>query len=354
MRELQTPPSRLVVDGRLQHGTYQAPFRQTNALDAEIVAPWRWPEPVRRWRLKEWQALQLGNDRLFGMVALFDAKVLALVQVKLYDRVTRRKMLYEAKVAPWTLQLSSTLLDSEVAHRQRGQRVAFRNRLRDGRVTVELELDRGLRRPALAGRLTGWADGVRPMVTCQPFGGGRGMYSHKALLPAEGWLDVGGERIVFGRADSHVLLDDHKGFYPYVMRWDWVTAAGRDPAGRLVGFNLTRNQCVEPDRYGENGFWIDGELHLLPPVRFTRLPKRRFGRGARDGTGEWRIRDQRGQVDLRFDATVGGRVDVNALLIRSRYRGPFGTFRGRLVADDGEVLDVEDLFGMGEDFYLRC
>jgi len=280
--------------------------------------------------------------------------VLALVQVKLYDRDRQRKILYETKVLPWTLALPATLLDSDVCYQRRDCRVTFRNRLRDGRAEIDFDIPRGFRRPPLSARLTALAGSAQPMVVCQPFGRGRGMYSHKGLMPAEGHLRIGDEEIPFERAESHVLMDDHKGFYPYVMKWDWVTAAGRDDAGRLVGLNLTRNQCIDPESYNENGVWIDGRLHLLPPVRVSREPARRWRLPGRRRAETWRIADDAGQVDLRFDVQVGGRVDVNAIVVRSKYRGPFGTFNGRLTAKDGQSLDVKDLFGMGEDFYLRC
>jgi hypothetical protein len=42
------------------------------------------------------------------------------------------------------------------------------------------------------------------------------------------------------------------------------------------------------------------------------------------------------------------RVDLDALIVRSRYSGPFGSVRGTIANHD-----VTGLFGMGEDFYLR-
>ena len=61
------------------------------------------------------------------------------------------------------------------------------------------------------------------------------------------------------------------------------------------------------------------------------------------------MRDREGMVDLRFELEVDGAVDINALIIRSRYRGPFGYFSGRI-----NDIEIERMFGMGEEFYLRC
>lgn len=45
---------------------------------------------------------------------------------------------------------------------------------------------------------------------------------------------------------------------------------------------------------------------------------------------------------------------MNLGLVESRYRGPFGTFEGKLRSLDGEVLDLDGMFGMGEDFHLKA
>lgn len=116
------------------------------------------------------------------------------------------------------------------------------------------------------------------------------------------------------------LLDDHKGYYPYVMEWDWVTSATRDATGRVA---------------------------TLPAVTFQ-------VDDARGPDERWRIRDRAGRVALEFEPTVPGDLALNALVIESRYRGPFGTLRGRLEPDGLPAIEVNDWFGMGEQFYLRC
>ena len=145
--------------------------------------------------------------------------------------------------------------------------------------------------------------------------------------------------------DSYVLMDDHKGYYPVSMAWDWATAASHQD-GKLIGFNFTRNQSRDIDRYNENALWIDGTRHLLPPVTFTRNDR---------GPSEyWRITDDSGAVDLTFVVVIDGRVDINALVMRSKYRGPFGEFSGHIEVPDGPRFEADRVFGMAEDFYLRC
>ncbi len=328
-------------------GTYDRPIADVNLIDAQ---PFGLPLPrgIRALRLKEWQAFQFGNERYFFNVALFNAKSLALVQVKLYDRQTRTKQIFERKVPPWTLRAPTDLLDSEMHYRGRGATLQFRNQLARGRIEIEIELPRSASMPAISGSLTALAEGCEPQVVCIPFADNRGMYSHKGCLQLEGNLEIDGRPVAFERADSFLLMDDHKGYYPYVMRWDWVTGGGRDAEGRRVGFNFTRNDSVDPEAYNENCVWIDGRLHLLPPVRFTRRTELE--------PEVWEVRDVAGQGDVEVDFVVelDGHVRVQALVIESRYRGPFGHVRGSVRTREGERVTLDGMFGMGEDFYLRC
>lgn len=279
------------------------------------------------------------------MLALFDAKSLALAQVKVYDRRTGGKHVFERKLAPWSLKVAQGLADSETRYAASGCQILFRNRLREGRLDLDLDVAPARGFPGLRGHLRARTEGVEPLVVAIPFAANRGMYSHKCALPAEGELRLGGSPLVLEAATSQLLMDDHKGFYPFVMQWDWVTAAGRDARRRRIAFNLTRNQSIDQDRFNENCLWIDGRAHLLPAVTFERTG---FEPGDR-----WTVRDAAGQVDLSFTVQVEGRLDIDAVVVKTDYQGPFGTFAGTLRADDGAEARVDGLFGMGERFWLR-
>jgi hypothetical protein len=346
MRQVLDNPGSVVTNGRFNFGTYAAPFRQVNPLDADVVAGVPLPRAAKSLRLKEWQAIQIGSPRFFLNVALFNAKLLALVQVKCYERQERRKYLFERKVTPWSFELASSLLDSKAAFEAKDCHVVFHNRLAQDYLRLELSIPAGKDHPPIYGSVTALTRTHQPQVVCIPFAENRGMYSHKGLVPVEGELTIGTEAIVFSPDEAYGLIDDHKGYYPYEMIWDWATGGGHDRQGRLIGFNLTHNQSIDEQHYNENCFWVDGRLHLLPPVSFARHD---------DRIPElWRIRDSDGLVDLTLTVETDSRVDINALILRSRYRGPFGHFTGRIASHDGEVISADGLFGMGEDFYLRC
>ncbi len=353
---LPTPPA-WVREGRFELGTFASPLAEINPLDAKFGPTWR--RGLRRWRLKEWQHFALVNDSWYLSLALFDAKLLALAQVCLFDRRRGRTFFYERRLPSWRVQLPATLFDSRVSVESGGLHLCFENRLEPairGEHRIDFSLDGGRsgaeKLPPASGRFTLFeplapaALAVTPIVASLPLPGGGALYSHKCVLPCEGLLEVAGERIEFSRTASYGLVDVHKGFYPWEMTWHWATAGQAGPAG-VRGFNLTNNQVVDQESYNENCLWAAGDLHLLPPVRFE------IDGGEAAIGRPWRIRDARGQVDLTFVPEAIRAVDINLGVLRSRYRGPFGAFSGIIRAGEGD-LAVEGWFGMCEDFYLRA
>jgi hypothetical protein len=330
-----------VEAGEVRYGTFSGPIADVNLIDA---CPWPLPvpRPLRALRLKEWQAFQFGNRTHFGVVALFNAKLVALAQVKLYDRRQRRLVSFERKLPGWAFDVPRNLLHSACEWSDSGALVRFENRLADGRLEVVMDIAETSAHPAIRGRLVADARGSEPQVVSIPFARGHGMYSHKAHLPVTGELWVASERVAFSQHDSVLCVDDHKGFYPYVMRWDWLVGAGFDEHGVRIGLNLTRNESRDPEQFNENCLWIDGKRHLLPSVGFTRDDRC------------WRIRDQAGEVNVEFDVEASSQVEFDAWVIESRYRGPFGQLRGHVTGPSGANVSLEGFAAMGEDFYLRC
>lgn len=340
---LEPAPAQLVEDGRQHLGRFSGPFGKTNLLDAPYK---RLPRVLRRWRLKEWQAVQLAGPTVFANVALFDAKLMQLMQVKIYDRERGEKIVHEWKLRPGAFNVADQLIDSTNSYRDRRGSLTFENRVGAGTITIDIALEATRALPRVAGRIELACSRGASHVASLPFAGDVGMYSHKGMFPARGELTVGERTHAFTFADTAALLDDHKGYYPYVMRWDWVTSAVvRD--GHALGFNLTRNQCRDPDRFNENCAWQDDRIGLLPAVEITREHER-------TPQERWTIRDRDGRVSLQFTPSVPGDVDVNAVIVHSRYRGPFGHFEGRLEPEGLAPIAVDGWFGMGEDFYLRC
>ncbi|WP_026918106.1 DUF2804 family protein [Gordonia shandongensis] len=333
------PPPAIVVDGRYVFGTYNGPVPVVNPLDATTPGPL--PRARRRsrdLRLKEWEAFQLGDDDWFVLGAVYNAKVLGLLQVLVVNKQA-------ATIARWETKLPAPLLD--VAHGLTGTassgefaglRLEIGNDLADGLVTVDAEHAGTALKSVLGLHVTGDCGGAGHLAVVHPFDDDHALYSHKTMMPAHGSLVVDGERVGFDDERGFLILDDHHGDYPRPMQYDWVTAARRGANGRVEGFNLTDNQIRNPGVYNENAIWIDDTVHRLPAVTVHRP----------DGPwGTWHIRDASGAVDVTFTPTVPSTMHVGPRKALAEYYAPYGWYEGVIHAEH-TTLTVDGMFGVGE------
>ena len=165
----------------------------------------------------------------------------------------------------------------------------------------------------------------------------------KSALTAQGFLKINNENFDFHKSESFLILDNHKGYYPNPMIYDWCTGA-KNENGKLIAFNLTDNQSTNPEKYNENCIWINKEIHLLPTVKFIRP----------EGVHKtWQIKDKLGMIDLKFTPTVENSFLLNLLIIKSDYYGPFGIFEGFIKLQNFGKIYLNDYFGMGEQKFVR-
>lgn len=344
-RPITPAPESIVTKGRFNFGTFIEPVKKINLLDASM--PFLNPlfNLFKFFRLKEWQAFQMGNDKYFIMAAVYSAKVMSIVQFIVYDIKANKKYKYEKRMPWWKVRIAKGLYGTSSFHHSRNFKIKVSNDLDNGQIRLEVEIKKNGKLPPLRGTLIGFHhdEEVQPQVVSLPLGRNRGMYSHKVLMPLKGVVKFDEAVLNFGPDNSHMLLDDHKGFYPYIMKYDWVTGATHLD-GHLFGFNLTDNQVKDQLTYNENCIWWKGKVHPLPPVKMERP----------DGIDEkWLIKDEYDMVNLEFKPVVNTRVKLNVLFLSSDYHGPYGHFSGYLRNSAGEKIEIKRIFGMGEKFYLR-
>ena len=258
----------------------------------------------------------------------------------------KRKHDTKKKVGAWQLNVPNSLFDTKAGYKSKNFTIAVHHDIENKKLSIAVEIKDFQDLPDVKAHFVAQHDTekYRPTVVCLPFSAKRAMYSHKCLMPMSGQVNINNNKICFDVKSSHLILDDHKGYYPFPTRYDWVTSFGYNEKNQLFGLNLTDNQVVKQELYNENCLWLDGELHLLPPIKVKRP----------DGIkGNWLIRDEFDMVDLVFTPEVHTSVNINLLIFKSKYEGPYGWLNGYVRKADGEKVLIENMFAMGEDFYLR-
>lgn len=341
-RGFDPTPAALVVDGRFQFGTFAQAIARVNPLDA-VPAATRWLQGLR---LKEWQAFQAVDPKYFILGAVYATKVVDLLQVAVIEKQTGWIRKWQRKLPPRRLRIAAGLDGTASAGTAGGLSVTFLNNIPRGKLGIDARATAEADLPELQLRLEGQCaqDRAGHLVICHPFSPTRALYSHKCIMPGAGDLRIGSQPHEFSAQQTALILDDHKGFYPFPMAYDWLTAARRDESGRVVGFNLTANQILDPERYNENALWIGTTVERLPAVRFER---------PQGVHGTWQINDREGRVDVRFSPTVRNEVHVGPWRSIAEYYGPFGWVEGTITRADGEAVRLDGLFGMGEKKRIR-
>lgn len=141
-----------------------------------------------------------------------------------------------------------------------------------------------------------------------PHGRGYVWTRKQAGVPARGWVEIDGRRV---EIDALAVVDDTAGYHARETSWLWCAGVGRARGGERVGWNLVTGVNDGPVD-SERTVWVDGEPQEVGPVPIAP--------------------DLSRAGDLEFHEWPGSaRVDdTNALLFRSRYRQPFGSFSGAL------------------------
>ncbi len=117
--------------------------------------------------------------------------------------------------------------------------------------------------------------------------------------------------------DCHAVVDDTAGYHRRHTSWKWSAGVGTTTDGREVGWNLVTG-VNDPPTGSERAIWVNGEPFEPGPVRFADdLTRIEFSDGGALDFSEWAARED----------------NTNVLLLRSRYRQPFGTFSGSFPGD---------------------
>lgn len=267
------------------------------ALPPERMPSWRAGRPLKRWRY-------VGVYTPDLMLCVGDARI---------GPVPQRW---------WAVALPGGELRERTTFGRGGLTVAGSTvRVDAGGVRIELELDESdgveVVSPVDGGGAT--SDQSR---TARPY-----IWTRKqACVPVRGSVEVDDRR--YAVDGDGAFIDDSAGYHARHTAWRWSAGVGTAVDGRRIGWNLVAgiHDAVEAS---ERTLWIAGEPVAVEPVSFAEdLASIALADGG----------------ELRFDEWSRREHSTNALLMRSSYSQPFGTFAGELPGG----LQLAEGFGVME------
>ena len=137
---------------------------------------------------------------------------------------------------------------------------------------------------------------------------------------ASGLIELDGAPIQF---DERGIVDESAGYHARHTVWSWSAGVGRLVDGRAAAWNLVTG-LHDSETNSERTVWIDGVAAEAAPVDFED--------------------DLSAVGGLAFTPWAERRDTTNALLLKSNYRQPFGTFAGKLPTGE----DLAEGYGVME------
>lgn len=170
--------------------------------------------------------------------------------------------------------------------------------------------------------------------------------SKQQARPAIGVLVVGDRRWAIGgdAGDAWGVLDVGRGRWPHEIAWNWGGGAGRS-GDHVVGLQFGAKWTAGTG-FTENGILVDGRL--------SKLGRELDWEYDWDAPMQpWRVVDPGGQLDVVLTPRFDKHSQVGDGQFGSETHQVFGTWSGRLRADDGLELEVRDLQGFAEEARQR-
>lgn len=341
-------PKHLVEDGKCVFGTFDKEFETMDFLG--IKNPTDAPDFLNPIRLTLWEATEVHLKGGYMLTAVCNMGLFGVALTLFYDQRMRKLYRWQETLAAHEAVISPNLINGSITHAQRKKlRIHYVNNFQDGKADVDGFFegkDGTIDYKFELSRIS------KPSVVSIPFAHPeerhRPLYTQKDFFHAKGYVNING-KIYETDDDSTAIIDDHRGYYPREMHYDWATFMGKmQKDGKEIFFalNLTENQTVDPEDYNENLIWFEDEVSILPPAKFTKdKPTMEF-----DGHARWHIQDEHDMVNLDFDLfQVFDMVTHAKPVINIEYFIVFGEFNGYVRDENGHKYEFHHVPAMGED-----
>lgn len=339
---VKTPKDIVDDKGQFIFGTFDAEFPKMSFTKAN--KPYGLPNFTNKTKLTTWEAAEVVFDDIAILTAVSPmfGGIAGPNLTILYDKKEKKRYTWMSVSVGKGLKFADNLLDENVTEGKNPlTKVTFVNDLGKGKAYLKGKCK------GIPGKLKYDLELTRfskPSVVSIPFAKNMSLYSQKDVFTVQGSLTWNGKTYTANERTA-ATIDDHRGYYPYNAHYDWVATMGAleyDGKLRPFGFNLTRNQSIDQDKYNENLLFLDGKTQRLTPVTFDHVEY-----------NKWHVTDEYGMVDLTFDIGDRNITKFNLGVIAMNYHITFGELSGYICDEDGNKYCLDGMTGIGEDKSTR-
>ena len=147
----------------------------------------------------------------------------------------------------------------------------------------------------------------------------------KSLLRRQGYI--------FNPETDYGTLDWGRGVWTYDNTWYWGSG-NKKINGKPFGFNIGYG-FGDTSKASENMLFYDGKCHKLDDVTFH-IPTDSY-------TDPWTFTSSDGRFEMDFMPIIDRSAKINAGIIVTDQHQVFGKMSGKVILDDGMILDIQEL-----------
>jgi len=331
------------ANGQPRYGIFPVAPDAINYRDFDFRSPMgRRLGWLAKWRrFHQFQYFGLISEQLIGGCALADLSLVGVGFVYLFHPASGRMLKRQFKLPLGIGSRFSQQPDNGVSELRWGRNLLrLENRTEPKEKRLLVELDDGTRIDA---SFSESEPAFQPMSLCTPTAVNGWVYAQKvAGVRCRGSVSSELGDFDLPAIDAFAHHDWSAGYMRPETNWNWACLSGL-AGGQRVGLNLSCG--VNETSFGENCFWMDGELIKVDTVRFE------FDRD--QPLQPWYITSFDGQVELTFEARGLHQERLNLGFLASNFKQIFGQFRGALRPQGRPAVAIENLWGFVEDQYVK-
>lgn len=295
-----------------------------------------------RWRIKEWDFYQVGNDHYMVQICFANISIGAAATATLLDLKTGKT--YSAMaLTPFTKKRCILPPNGDLPHNFHYKKglVSLDIDVTEKTRTLKFE-NKSKKKPFLMNFTMDMLENHESITIATPFAlKGRFFYTNKInCMPAEGKAVIGKETFEFSKENTFGVLDWGRGVWPHKNTWYWGNGSTRID-GKLFGFEITWGFGDESNAT-ETALFYDGKCHKLGKVDVETCPKNKW-------LEPWVFKEENGRFNLTmtpfYDNATGMKIGG---LIGAVCHQVHGYWNGTVILDDGTELIIKDMYAFCE------
>lgn len=292
------------------------------------------------WRIKEWDFYQISNEHYCLQLVIGHVSYAGSITATLFEFATGVKYSFTKMLAlPFNrLQMPHSAERGDLLFTRKDFTMKFEvfeggRRLQcqsHGKKSERMEIDITLSQPDLTS-----------IVIATPFAENSSYfyYNHKInCMPANGFARIGDKEYKFEHDSAFGLLDWGRGVWPFQHSWYWGNGSCFVD-GKRFGFNIGYG-FGDTSAATENILFYDGTAHKLDQVSFDLAEEGYMAKKY--------FTSNDGRFEMEFTPIHDNYTETKLLFVDNFCHQVFGRFNGKVILDDGKVIEVKDMIAFTE------